>query len=327
MRSMFKRILAAVLFAVPIVTAPAPENHTAYALEYKLIRSMDKDTTGDGIKEKISIFADEENKGYIVEILHGEKKTFRLKPAEKFKYIAGYTPFYDLNMIAADINKDSVPEIITWGSGTHEVPFHVFRWDGSDYRLELSGWTYSSLSLEDITRDDTLEIVIENRLYGLGYESIFYGWKNGRYEKVHYKLDAARGFDRIKLILQMLNMQPASDPILFNEKIPDRIRFLKKYFTDEWIRNEENIKHLKKLSENLLFIEITELLASDIAKGLQSGDPDRELWRFKVRTFKTHDSHIETRDYIMEVVTVFTKGPVDVPSEDRWRIDSIEFTR
>lgn len=321
MKRKILKIPVMIVLALAFAVIPVSEKQTANAFEYKLIRAMDNDTIGDGVKGKIKILADEENKGYIVEIIHKDNKTYRLKPADKFKYIAGYTPFYDLNMIVADINKDSIPEIITWGSGTHEVPFHVFRWNGSDYKIVLSGWTYSNLGLEDITGDGALELVIQKRIYGTAYEHIYYGWYSGKYRKVYYKLDAARGFEKINALLQMMNMKPAGSPLLYNKDIPDRIKLLKRYFTDEWISKENNMKYLLQFNKSLLSIQITEFLNSKSNLPVKEG-PLEETWKFKTRTYRVVDSKVVVEEVIMEIVMKYVEGL----GEDRWRIDSIRFT-
>ncbi len=100
----------------------------AYSYKLKKIRTISVDTTGDKAKEKVEILADEENKGYIAKVIHGADKVYELKPAKEFKFLAPYTPFWKLNIIIADINSDSVPEIIylQWQDNKYKKIYYEF---------------------------------------------------------------------------------------------------------------------------------------------------------------------------------------------------------
>jgi len=90
-----------VLFAVEILLSNIKYNdYYAYSNEYKTIKNeyktiriIDIDTTGDKVKEKVKILADEKNKGYIVKIYHNNNnnKVYTLEPDKNFKFIAPYT--------------------------------------------------------------------------------------------------------------------------------------------------------------------------------------------------------------------------------------------
>jgi hypothetical protein len=285
---------------------------------YKLIKTMEEDTTGDGIKEKIKILADEKNKGYVVEVVGRDGKTYSLKPGVKFPFVGTYTPFWGLKVIVADINGDKVPEITIVGSGTHEVPLNIFRWDGSSYKNVFSNWTYGTMGFKDITGDDIPELIVNNRLYGSGSESIYYKWEGGRYRKIYYEVDAARGYEGIKIVLEMMG----NGAFPYSEDIPDRDRMLRNYFTQEWIDNKNNIKYLKEFNEGMLSIQITDTIG--INSKLDPNEPGKplgEIWKFRVKIFKVRDSKLYPENLTMEV---FIK-PIAEYGENRWRIDSIKF--
>ncbi|MGE5630917.1 MAG: hypothetical protein ACM3TR_07460 [Caulobacteraceae bacterium] len=218
----------------------------AYSYELKAIKTIVIDTTGDEAKEKVEILADEENKGYVVKVVHRNKKAYELKPAKKFKFLAPYTPFWKLNIIIVDINTDSVPEIITWGSMTHENPIHIFRWNGTEYEIIFSGF-YTGLSFRDITGDNVLELVISNRIYGTGYENIYFQWQDNKYKKIYYEFDGYRGFP---IINQLFAILPVTQPYLYAKEVLDNI------FTDEWISNKNNLKLLEGFNKDLLNIQV-----------------------------------------------------------------------
>lgn len=279
--------------------------------EYKLIRTIDIDTTGDKVSERIEILADEENQGYLVRILQ-KNKAYTLKPEKKFKYLAPYATFYNLNTIVADINSDQIPEIVTWGDSTHETPIHIFRWDGIDYKAVFSGF-YQGFRFEDITGDKILEFVIENRLYGTGYESIYYQWRKDKYSKIFYELDAYRGFCVIKEFLESL---PVEKQYVYSEE------FLDNYFTGEWINNKNNLEELKKIKKDLLSIQITGLIDNKYI--WKDGVSGKEAWEFDVVTYRLAGTGIVTEELTMIVDMKFI-GNTDSNGCDKWRIEAIRF--
>ncbi len=277
--------------------------------ELKIIKTLSIDTTGDKQKEKIDIIADEENEGYIVKVIHGDTKVYELKPAKEFEFLAPYTTFWKLNIIVADINADAVPEIITWGSTTHENPIHIFRWNGTEYEIIFSGF-YTGFSFRDITGDNILELVISNRVYGIGYESIYLQWQDNKYKKIYYEFDGFRGFP---IINQLFAILPVTQPYLYTKDVLDNV------FTDEWISNKNNLKLLEEFNKDLLNIQIVEYV--DNRTEYKNKIPI-ETWKFKVKTYRIIDTTVVVKEVIMLAYMKITNS---IDDKDIWRIDNIEF--
>lgn len=265
---------------------------------YKLIEVIEKDTTGDKINDKIKILADEKNQGYVVDIIQHDGKTYRLKSNEKGNaFIAPYTPFWKLNMIVADVNNDNIPEIITWGSMTHENDTYFYQWNGSAYKIIFSGF-YTGFMFKDITGDKIPEIVINNSLYGSGDEQIYYQWQKNHYKKIYYDLDAGMGFDKIKILLSMLNNQSPND--LSSTEIKD----LDDIFTKEWIGDKHNIEFLNHLKSNKLSVQILKYIDDSLKYDTNITDnPIEVTWRVKVLIFKLSGTKIIPQEKIIQVKT------------------------
>jgi len=292
------RLLILLFILISIVN----NSKQAYAIvlpeSYKLIEVIEKDTTGDKINDKIKIIADEKNQGYIVEIIQHNGKIYRLKPNEKnYAFIAPYTPFWKLNMIVADVNNDNIPEIITWGSMTHENDIYFYQWDGSEYKIIFSGF-YSGFMFKDITGDKIPEIVIDNSLYGSGDEQIYYQWQKNQYKKIYYDLDAGMGFDKIKILLSMLNNQSSKD---FSST---EIEYLDDIFTKEWIADKRNIEFLNQLKSNTLSSQILEYIDDSLKYDIKITDNPIEItWRIKVLIFKIDGTKIIPQEKVIQVKT------------------------
>jgi hypothetical protein len=282
----------------------------AYSYELKKVKTVSIDTTGDKAKEKVEILADEENRGYIAKVIHDSNKVYELKPAKEFTFLAPYTSFWKLNIIIADINGDNVPEIITWGSMTHENPIHIFRWNGTEYEIIFSGF-YTGISFKDITGDNILELAISNRIYGIGYESIYFQWQDNKYKKIYYEFDGFRGFP---IINQLFAIMPVTQPYLYTKDVLDNI------FTDEWTSNKNNLKLLEEFNKDLLNIQIVEYVDAKIE--YKNKVPIKETWKFKVKTYRIIDTTVVVKEVTMIVNMKITNS---IDGKDIWRIDKIEF--
>lgn len=281
-----------IIFNIPAqgFTKESPEN-------YKLIRIVEADTTGNGIKDKIEILADEKNEGYIVDIVQHNGKKYRLRSNNKYyNYIATYAPFLKLNILFADVNSDKIPEIITWGSLSHENNIYIYQWNGKDYKIIFNGF-YWGFSFKDITGDKIPELVINNRITGTGFERIYFQWQKNKYRKIYYEMDAGRGFDNIKDVLTILNSSETSD----NSFHPE---FLKETFTMEWINNMDNIQYIKHLKSQILSIQLLEYLDEKLEWNPKISDiPLSDKWRIKVLIFKLNGTKIVPQEKILEVTT------------------------
>lgn len=267
----------------------------------KLIGTIEKDTTGDGVKDKVKILADEKNQGYIVEITQHNGKTYTLKSGNKnYNYLAPYASFMKLNIIMADVNGDNMPEIVTWGSLTHKNDIHIFQWDGFEYKIIFYGF-YSGYYFKDITGDKVPELVIENRIYGTGYESIYFQWQKNKYKKIYYELDAGRGFDNIKGLISFIN-NPG-----INDYVYEHPETLNDMFTEEWINNKSNINYLKQIKSKVLSIQLLEYLDEKIkwSEG-HNAFAVEDNWRLKVLVFEINGSKVYPKEMIMEVQTKLT---------------------
>lgn len=299
----FVRIMLVAISFVCITTLLSVENTYASVdpKAFKLIDVIEKDTTGKGVKDTINILADEENQGYLVEIKQHNGKKYTLKSSSKnYNYLAPYAPFMKLNIVIEDINNDNVPEIITWGSMTHENDINIFQWNGSEYKNIFYGF-YTNFYFKDITGDKIPELVIDNRLYGTGYEYIYFQWQKDKYEKIYYDLDATRGFDKIKYLFSILSN------LSYNDYILDHPEYLKDTFTDEWISNKNNINYLKELKSQIFSIQFLEYLDEKLIWSETDRDfPIEDNWRFKVLNFKINGTKIIPEEKVMEVQTKLT---------------------
>lgn len=294
---MYNKIKFLLLLLIFIIIANSSRQVYARVLpeSYKLIEVIEKDTTGDKINDKIKILADEKNQGYVVEIVQHNGKVYRLKSNVKnYGFIAPYTSFWKLNMIVADVNNDNIPEIITWGSMTHENDIYFYQWNGSEYKIIFSGF-YSGFIFKDITGDKIPEIVIDNRLYGLGDEQIYYQWQTNQYRRIYYDLDAGMGFDKIEILLSMLNSVPPQDLNLTD---------LDDIFTKEWIDNKRNIGFLNQLKSNILSTQLIEYIDDSFKYDTKITDNPIEItWRIKVLIFKIDGIKVIPQEKIIEVKT------------------------
>jgi|GEM_PF-4820530 len=313
---MYKALKLIILLFIFISIINNPEQPYASALpeSYKLIEVIEKDTTGDNINDKIKIFADEKNQGYVVDIIQHNGKTYRLKANEKgYDFIAPYTSFWKLNMIVADVNNDNIPEIITWGSMTHENDIYFYQWNGSEYKIIFSGF-YTGFMFKDITGDKIPEIVINNSLYGSGDEQIYYQWQKNHYKKIYYELDAGMGFDKIKILLSMLNNQSPKDISL------TEIEYLNDIFTKEWIADKRNIEFLNHLKSNTLSIQILEYIDDSLKYDTKISDNPIEItWRIKVLIFKIDGTKIIPQEKVIQVKTKL----VDI-KEGNYKINDVK---
>lgn len=298
-------ILVLNMFSISMSKADACSN------EYKGIKTIDIDTTGDKVKEKTEILTDEKNNGYIVKVFHGNK-AYTLKPARDFGFLAPYTPFWSLNTIVADINSDSIPEIVTWGDSAHENPIHIFRWDGACYKIIFSGF-YQGFSFKDITGDSVLEFVIENRLYGTGHELIYYQWQKNKYKKIYYEIVANRGFAVLEGLLEILHVEQF---YMYNREI------LSAHFTDEWLDDKNNLEFLRRFKKGLFRIQIVEYIDNKIE--WKDGTPIKETWKFKVKTYRKVGTAVLPKELTMTVDMDFIDN-TNFDGWDKWRIDNIRF--
>jgi hypothetical protein len=316
---MYKKIkfLITVLIFMIIANNPKQAYGTALPESYKLIEVIEKDTTGYKSNDKIKILADEKNQGYVVEIIQHNGRKYRLKPKnENYGFIAPYTPFWKLNMIVADVNNDSIPEIITWGSMTHENDITFYQWDGLEYKIIFSGF-YTGFSFKDITGDKIPEIIIDNRIYGSGYEQIYYQWQGNQYKRIYYDLDAGRGFDKIKNLLGLLNRLPP------NELTSREIEDLDDTFTKEWIGNKHNIEYLNQLKSHILSIQLLEYIDEKLEYNskITNDGPIEDKWRIKVLIFKINGTKIFPEEKVIEVKTKL----INI-EEKNYKIDDIKLT-
>ena len=309
-----KKIILFITIAFTIIAIS--KNADVYGDEYKLIQVINKDTTGDGIKEKIEILADEENKGYIVKVIHEDNKIFTLKPDQRFNFLAPYTPRWDLNILVADINSDAIPEITTWGDQTQEKPIHIFRWDGHKYQLVFSDLA-PKFNFKDVTGDNILELIVYSRKYEIVSENTYYKWEDTQYNKFYYEVDGAKGFNEIKNLFGLMNgLKTNKDKELLYQK-----DILKNFFTNEWIAQNDNINYLKEFNRNLISIQIIDTIEKKEIHDLNYPKPLKVLWDFKVKVFKMQDSKVYTQDMIMRVTTKL----IEDAKTGEYKIDYLQF--
>ncbi|MBC2580833.1 hypothetical protein [Clostridium sp. DJ247] len=281
---------------------------------FKLIETIEKDTTGDGVNDKIKILADEKNQGYIVDITQHNGKTYALKSSRKnFNYISPYATFMKLNIIIADVNSDNIPEIVTWGSLTHENDIHIFQWDGFKYKTIFYGF-YSGFYFKDITGDKVPELVIDNRLYGSGDESIYFQWQKDKYKKIYYDLVAGRGFDKIKDLIGFIS-NPGTNDYVFEH--PESLNDI---FTEEWINNKSNINYLKEIKSKVLSIQLLDYVDEKIKWSAgENASAIEDNWRIKVLIFKIDGVKVYPQEKIMEIQTKLTDG-----KKEEYKINNIK---
>jgi hypothetical protein len=281
---------------------------------FKLIETIEKDTTGYGVNDKIKILADEKNQGYIVDITQRNGKTYTLKSSTKnYNYLAPYATFMKLNIIIADVNSDNIPEIVTWGSLTHENDIHIFQWDGFKYKIIFYGF-YSGFYFKDITGDKVPELVIDNRIYGSGDESIYFQWQKDKYKKIYYDLYAGRGFDKIKDLFGLMSNLGTNDYVF------EHPESLNDIFTEEWINNKSNINYLKEIKSKVLFTQLLDYVDEKIkwSAGANAFVIEDD-WKIKVLIFKIGGVNVYPEERIMEIQTKLTDG-----KKEEYKINDIK---
>lgn len=192
---------------------------------------------------------------------------------------------------------------------THENPIHIFRWNGTEYEIIFSGF-YTGISFRDTTGDNILELVISNRVYGIGYERIYLRWQGNKYKKIYYEFDGFRGFP---IINQLFAILPVTQPYLYTKDVLGNV------FTDEWISNKNNLKLLEEFNKDLLNIQIAEYVDN---KTEYKNKIPIETWKFKVKTYRIIDTKVVAKEVTMLAYMKITNS---IDDKDIWRIDSIEF--
>lgn len=282
---------------------------------YKLIRTFEKDTTGNKTNDTVKVLADVENNGYLIEVKQHNGKTYRLKPASEFRFLAPYTTFWNLNIQILDINNDTIPEIITWGDMTHENAIHIFRWNGFDYKIIYSGFN-TGFDFKDITGDRVLELIIDDRIYGTGDEFTYYQWQKSQYKKIHYEISANRGFEKIQGVIDFCRDLHANE---FSYTSNNFESSLSSYFTQEWLDDEGNKAYIKEFCRELFSIQITKYINDKLEFDHSTGEAIENTWKIKVLAFKINNTQITPKEMILTAVTKRVE-------KNEFKIDLINFS-
>lgn len=313
-------ILKSSLLFISLLLFLSTPNQLCFAADkenFTLINAIERDTTGNGFKDKIQIMADEKNQGYILDILQHNGKAYKLRGDNKNnKFLAPYSSFMKLNLLVADVNHDKFPEIITYGSLTHENSLYFFKWDGKQYKIIFYGF-YTRFEFKDITNDGTPELVVHNRIYGSGDETIYYQWQKNKYTKIYYDLDSGRGFDRIKELLVILN-----DPSLPDDSYKDT-NYFNTIFSKE--ATSDCINYIKKLKTNLLSIQISQYIDEKLTWNTTVSDsPIEDKWRFKVLTYRIDGTKVVPSVRLLEVKTTAVGNKNNIYKISSFKIEPLK---
>jgi hypothetical protein len=197
---------------------------------------------------------------------------------------------------------------------THENAIHIFRWDGTDYRIVYSGFN-TEFHFKDITGDRILELIIVDRLYGTGDESTYYQWQRNQYSNIYYKVSANKGFDKIQGFLDYYNFLHANE-VSYSDQYFESL--LNEFFTQEWMKNEDNISYVKEFGKDLFSIQITKYLNEKIEFNTTTGEAIKDTWKFKVLAYKIENTKIIPKEMILTAIT----KRVD---NNNFKIDNIYF--
>jgi hypothetical protein len=279
---------------------------------YKTVQEMSEDTNNDGHKEIIKIRADLRKESYWVEIVHKDGKNYTLKPDPKIASLGTYKEWYPLNLTVLDINLDGQPEILVMGSGSHEKPFHIFQWDGTDYRL-IFARLITGIDFHDVNGDRIPELILIQRIYGSGFEYVAYQWQNDQYELINYSLEASsRGFVEITMLLEYLDRP-------FESRVTFPPEFIPTVFTDRYSRDSRELNQLTKKFHNTVSIQILCYMGEDLEWG-RHRYPENSVWKLQLLLFTKQGTKLKH-----ELVNVeFTTKLVDAQTA-AYRIDKIRF--
>lgn len=295
-------------YELPQASEPIPE--------HKVVKVMEKDTTGRGHIDKIFTMITENNSGYIAEIKQHNGKIYRLKSGRdgnNHLILAPKAGRWELNIRVVDVNNDKIPEIVTWGGMTKYNKYYIFQWNGSDYKIIFEG-NYSALMFKDITGDDVPEIVAEY-FYSSGIEYSNFQWRKNKYVRINYDVDEALGFDKVKILLAWLNY-PAETINVFD--LPEDLKY---YFTDGWIENKDNIKYVKDLKAGMLSIDLSEYLDYKEQRNTNiTAKPVKIKRKFKVRIMSVSGVRVKAEEKIMEVDTELTDPDIGVYKISEFKI-------
>jgi len=258
-------------------------------------KSISLDTNGNNKKDTINISIDESRKEYRIEVVNDDGKKFLLTPDSKDQTIGPYVPWWPLKITAADINMDNIPEIITQLSCTaHASPSHIFRWDGRKYTRVLSG-SWDGISLLDVNGDRVPEIVTEERVPGTGEVYTVYSWIVNSYNKINISFDSlSRGYDKIKYIIRLINSP-------FEEKFPYE-KYLRLYFTDDWLSDPKNIQSLNNFSRDVVGIQLQDYIGEE-PKWDNKYISKSAIWKLRYVVFRRFGTEVKVENYEAEIET------------------------
>lgn len=299
MKKLANQITVLLIIEIAAIYASAKVKQTYASVsteEYKLIKTIEKDTTGKGYIDKIKILTDNYDIAYYVEIVQHNGKAYRLKTARN-NILAPYGGFMPLTPLVADINNDSIPEIITFGNTNHENDLFMFEWNGHEYKLIYYG-SHTAYWFKEITGDTTPELLVEDRIYGSGYEYSYLQWQKNNYKKVYYELEAGLGFDKIKNLIGILS-GPNTANNIFNH--PD---FLHNTFTEEWIANRQNIDYAKQLKSKNISLQLWKYISEKYQRDNGRSDyPSDKMWEIQVLMYELHGTKVVRLERLLEVKT------------------------
>lgn len=281
-----------------------------YSSIIKNYKSFNIDTDGNGRNDIMDISIDTATKEYRVEIISDSGKKFILSPGSNTTSIGPYVPWWPLKVTVADINMDSVPEIITQVSKSAGTPpLYIFRWNGREYKCVLSG-LYEGINIADTDGDGIPEIICTEKVPGTGEVYTTHFWAARSYRKTNTQLNSSlRGYDKIQSVIRYM-----SSP--FDKKLPESDE-LHLYFTDSFINENKNIDYLNNFSRDVIGIQLQDYIGEELSPG--SGNPVRDLWRLRYIVFRKYGTEVRLENYTAEIETEQSEG------SGQYKIKSMSF--
>jgi hypothetical protein len=275
-------------------------------------RTLHIDTDGNGKKDTIAITLDSTGREYLIDIINDDGQKFSLSPKSGSRAVGQYIAWWPLQITVADINLDSMPEIITQVSGDgHEFDSCIFRWKDDGYMPVLTG-SWQGISLYDIDKDMVPEIVAEEDNDGNRDTYTVYAWTREGYSRTGLKpLEDAAGYSKIKSLMRLIN-SPMGD------KLPGP-EVLSAYFTDEWLEDSRNMESLSDFTKDITGVQLQDYIGEELESGKKKGSKP-VLWRLRYIIYRKTDTGITTQNCTAEVETIMTGG-----SNKEYKIRSIRF--
>lgn len=298
-------IVAAALYysTFRLVNGSTPTIFT-FSNAIKTYKALNLDTDGNGRRDTINIKINNVKREYTIEIINDNGSKHILMPDPTAKIEGPYIPWWPLQITVADINRDNMPEIIAQvPRTTRELSSYIYRWDGKEYSVVLSG-LWNGISLYDLNSDSIPEIIAEEGTSGTGYKYTTYTWTDNLYSRKSMKIDSSTiGHSKISAITYLMNLP-------YDEKSYDA-KSLEPYFTDRWLSINRNIEKLKTFMKSTNGGQMLDYISEETALNSQNNTKS-SIWKIRYIVFKKSGNQDTALNYTLDIETEGTESNIRI---------------